>query len=87
MRRPSLLLVGLALLGDVLSAPTASPAADGSTLRPQSLQQQQQAWRDNVRRQSDDDQQTAQQQAAQVPQGVSQATDGGSILDTTVTVK
>ena len=31
--------------------------------------------------------QTLQQQAAQVPQGVSQATDGSTILDTTATVK
>jgi hypothetical protein len=32
-------------------------------------------------------QQTAQQQAAQIPQGVSKATDGGTILDMTATVK
>jgi len=30
---------------------------------------------------------TAQQQAAAVPQGVSQATDGSTILDTTVKIK
>jgi hypothetical protein len=32
-------------------------------------------------------QQTAQQQAAQIPQGVSQATDGSVILDQTVNIK
>jgi hypothetical protein len=31
--------------------------------------------------------QTAQQQAAQIPQGISTATDGSTILDDTVTVK
>ena len=30
---------------------------------------------------------TAQEQAAQVPDGISEATDGSTILDTTVTVK
>ncbi|KAK3044392.1 hypothetical protein LTS18_001405, partial [Coniosporium uncinatum] len=30
--------------------------------------------------------QTAQQQAAQIPQGVSQATDGSTILDTTAMI-
>jgi len=32
-------------------------------------------------------QQTPQQQAAQIPQGISQATDGSTILDMTATVK
>ena len=36
-------------------------------------------------RQNDD--LTAQQQAAQIPDGISTATDGSTILDTTVTVK